>query len=98
MSRLSNLTTVKIGMLNSWNSYWYDNYYYSFILFSDLKVKDYLSSLFYSLRIISDYLNVYRFSNLFLLLKTNLIFLNRTQFNFITVSDLTEFNKEYELF
>ena len=65
MSRLSNLTTVKIGMLNSWNSYWYDNYYYSFILFSDLKVKDYLSSLFYSLRIISDYLNVYRFSDLF---------------------------------
>jgi len=46
MSRLSNLTTVRIGIVRSWNTYWFDKIYYSTLLFNDLKIRDYLTGIF----------------------------------------------------
>jgi ribosomal protein S3 len=61
MSRLSNLTTIKIGIFKSWNAYWFDKVHYASLLFNDLKIRDYITGLFYRLKIISDYIYLYRF-------------------------------------
>src|SRR6185312_11834454 len=64
MSRLSNLTSIKIGFLKSWNSSWFDNYFYSDLLFNDLKLKDYLSGIFYKLKVVSDFFYNVRYKSL----------------------------------
>ena len=74
MSRLSNLSTIKIGIFKSWNAYWFDKVHYASLLFNDLKIRDYLTGLFYRLKVISDYIYLYRLFSNNLLIKTNLIF------------------------
>ena len=98
MSRISNLTTIKIGLLRSWNSYWFDSYYYSYLLFGDLRIKDYITGIFYSLNTITDYLYIYRFISDSILIKTNLIFLEDLNYKSIYVDGLYKLDDNFKFF
>lgn len=98
MTRISNLTTIKIGVLNSWNSYWFDKYYYSYLLLSDLKLKDYFTGIFYNLKIITDYIYIYRFIEPIILFKTSLIFLDDIKFRSISIKDIQSINNNFKYF
>lgn len=98
MSRISNLTTIKIGLLRSWNSYWFDSYYYSYLLFGDLRIKDYITGIFYSLNTITDYLYIYRFISDSILIKTNLIFLGDLNYKSIYVDGLYKLDENFKFF
>jgi hypothetical protein len=98
MTRISNLSTIKIGVLNSWNSYWFDKYYYSYLLLSDLKLKDYFTGIFYNLKIISDYLYIYRFIEPIILFKTTLIFLDDIKFKSISIKDIQAIDNHFRFF
>ena len=98
MSRISNLTTIKIGLLRSWNSYWFDSYYYSYLLFGDLRIKDYITGIFYSLNTITDYLYIYRFISDSILIKTNLVFLEDLNYKSIYVDGVYKLNEDFKFF
>lgn len=98
MSRISNLTTIKIGLLRSWHSFWFDSYYYSYLLFGDLRIKDYITGIFYSLNTITDYLYIYRFISDSILIKTNLIFLSNINFKSIYIDCLYNLDDNYRFF
>jgi hypothetical protein len=98
MSRLSNLTTVKIGIFKSWNASWYDKTYYASLLFNDLKIRDYISGLFYRLKIVSDYIYLYRLLNNNIIIKTNLIFFSNLKFKTITLKKVYHLNEHFLFF
>lgn len=98
MSRLSNLTTIKIGIFKSWNASWYDKTYYASLLFNDLKIRDYLSGLFYRLKIISDYVYLYRLLNNNIIIKTNLIFFSNLKFKTISLKKVYHLNEDFLFF
>lgn len=50
MSRLGNLSTLRIGFTQNWKSNWYEPVSPSLLLFQDLKIRDYLSGIFYKLK------------------------------------------------
>lgn len=55
MSRISNLSNLRIPHFNSWKSIWYeDNKYYSLLSFQDFQVHQYFKGLFYRLKMIAD--------------------------------------------
>jgi hypothetical protein len=98
MSRLSNLTTIKIGIFKSWNGYWFDKMHYSSLLFNDLKIRDYLTGIFYRLKIISDYIYLYRLLNNIICIKTNLVFFSNLKFKTITLKKVYVLNEQYIFF
>nr|YP_009118126.1 hypothetical protein [Stachyamoeba lipophora]AJF22897.1 hypothetical protein [Stachyamoeba lipophora] len=98
MSRLSNLTSIKIGFLKSWNSSWFDNYFYSDLLFNDLKLKDYLSGIFYKLKVVSDYIYIYRSVHDFLLFRTNLFFFYNVRYKSLRLKTVVGLNNNYYFF
>jgi ribosomal protein S3 len=50
MSRLGNLSTLRIGFTQNWKSNWYEPVSPSLLLFQDFKIRDYLSGIFYKLK------------------------------------------------
>jgi hypothetical protein len=98
MSRLSNLSTIKIGIFKSWNASWYDKIYYASLLFNDLKVRDYLTGLFYKLKIISDYIYLYRLLNNNIVIKTNLIFFSNLRFKTISLKKVYHLDEHFIFF
>ena len=98
MSRISNLTTIKIGIFKSWNGYWFDKIHYSSLLFNDLKIRDYLSGIFYHLKIISDYIYIYRLLNNTICINTNLIFFSNLKFKSLTLKKVYKMNEQYIFF
>jgi hypothetical protein len=98
MSRLSNLTTIKIGIFKSWNAYWFDKVHYASLLFNDLKIRDYITGLFYRLKIISDYIYLYRFFNNNIIIKSNLIFFSNLKFKTISLRKVYHLNEQFVFF
>lgn len=98
MSRLSNASTLRIGIVRSWNNYWFDKFYYSSVLFNDLKVKDYISGIFYKLKIVSDYIYMHRLLNKNILIKTDLIFFSNIRFKSLTLRNAFKINRDYFFF
>jgi ribosomal protein S3 len=58
MSRIGNLTTLRIGFTQNWKSNWYEGVSPSILLFQDLKIRDYLSGIFYKLKAPTSYYHV----------------------------------------
>jgi hypothetical protein len=55
MSRISNLSNLRIPHFNSWKTLWYENdKTYSFLFFRDFQLFQYLKGLFYRLKMITD--------------------------------------------
>ncbi len=55
MSRLGNLSTLRIGFTQNWKSNWYEPVSPSLLLFQDFKIRDYLSGIFYKLKAPTSY-------------------------------------------
>ena len=55
MSRISNLSNLRIPHFNSWKTLWYENdKNYSFLFFRDFQLFQYLKGIFYKLKMITD--------------------------------------------
>lgn len=55
MSRISNLSNLRIPHFNSWKTLWYENEKtYSYLFFRDFQLFQYLKGLFYRLKMITD--------------------------------------------
>lgn len=98
MSRLSNLTTVRIGIVRSWNTYWFDKIYYSTLLFNDLKIRDYLTGIFYKLKVISDYIYLYRLVSNTICIRTYLIFFSNLRFKSLTLRKVHKIDPQFTFF
>jgi len=80
MSRISNLTTIRNQLYNSWQGDWYNTSYYNVLLFQDIKTRLYLSGIFKRLEAPTSYfyfkrdnsLNFFLYSDIFLLEKKNI--------------------------
>jgi hypothetical protein len=82
MSRITNLNTLRIGTFGGWYSCWYDKEYYSFLIFRDYKIIEYLSSIFYRLRLPTNLFYLNRINQKYYYIETNIYIskniLNRT--------------------
>lgn len=95
MSRLTNLSNLRIPHFNSWKNNWFEHSkYYSLLFFRDFQLFQYLKGLFYKLKMISDDFYLDHLTNNFLYLKLN-IFLYKFQ---IRQYFLTFFNEQYLLY
>jgi hypothetical protein len=55
MSRISNLSNLRIPHFNSWKTVWYEqNKQYSLLFFRDFQLYQYLKGLFYRLKMLTD--------------------------------------------
>ena len=55
MSRISNLSNLRIPHFNSWKTVWYENNKnYSYLFFRDFQLFQYLKGLFYRLKMLTD--------------------------------------------
>jgi hypothetical protein len=80
MSRISNLTTIRNQLYNSWQGDWYNTTYYNVLLFQDIKTRLYLSGIFRRLDTPTSYfylkrdnsLNFFLYCDIFLLEKKNI--------------------------
>ena len=55
MSRISNLSNLRIPHFNSWKTTWYDkDKNYSYLFFRDFQLFQYLKGLFYRLKMLTD--------------------------------------------
>lgn len=69
MSRLGNLTTLRIGFTKNWKSSWYEPVSPSLLLFQDFKIRDYLSGIFYKLKAPTSYYSMSWLSSSMLLIR-----------------------------
>lgn len=72
MSRLSNLNTLRIGIFGNWYSSWYDNEYYTFLVFKDYKLIEYLNSIFYRLRLPTTHFYINRINQKYYYIESNI--------------------------
>lgn len=80
MSRISNLTSIRKKLYNSWQNDWYDKTHYQVLLYQDIKTRLYLSGIFKRLETPTSYfyikrdnnLNFFLYSDIYLLEKTNI--------------------------
>lgn len=85
MKRVSNLNTLKIGIFGTWYSLWYDKEYYSFLVHKDYRLIEYLTSIYYRLRLPTSHFYLNRISTKYYYIQTN-IHLTSPSFNRITKS------------
>lgn len=85
MSRISNLNTLKIGIFGNWYSSWYDKEYYSFLLFKDYKLIQYLNSIFYRLRLPTSHFYINRINQKYYYIESN-IYITQNTFRRLTKS------------
>lgn len=69
MSRLGNLSTLRIGFTQDWKSNWYEPVSPNILLFQDFKIRDYLSGIFYKLKAPTSYYHVSWLSSTMLLIR-----------------------------
>jgi hypothetical protein len=77
MSRISNLTTIRNKLNNTWQSEWFDNNYYNILLFEDLKTRFYLFGIFKRLEIPTSYFYLQRDNSLNFFINGDLFLLDR---------------------
>jgi len=85
MSRLTNLTTLRIGIFGNWHSSWYDQEYYNFLVFKDYKLIEYLNSIFYRLRLPTSHFFINRINQKYYYIESN-IYINKSMFRRLTKS------------
>lgn len=85
MSRISNLNTLKIGIFGNWYSSWYDKEYYTFLLFKDYKLIQYLNSIFYRLRLPTSHFYINRINQKYYYIESN-IYITQNTFRRLTKS------------
>ena len=64
MRRVSNSNTLRIGIFGTWHSLWYDKEYYTFLVYKDYKLIEYLNSIFYRLRLPTTHFYLNRINRL----------------------------------
>ena len=85
MSRISNLNTLKIGIFGNWYSSWYDKEFYTFLLFKDYKLIQYLNSIFYRLRLPTSHFYINRINQKYYYIESN-IYITQNTFRRLTKS------------
>jgi len=85
MSRISNLNTLKIGIFGNWYSSWYDKEYYTFLLFKDYKLIQYLNSIFYRLRLPTSHFYINRINQKYYYIESN-VYITQNTFRRLTKS------------
>jgi hypothetical protein len=83
MRRISNLNSLRIGIFGTWYSLWYDKEYYTFLVYKDYKLIEYLNSIFYRLRIPTSHFYLNRINNNYYYIESNL-YLTKPSFNKFT--------------
>src|SRR6478609_11206668 len=85
MKRISNLNTLRIGIFGTWYSLWYDKEYYSFLVYKDYKLTEYLNSIYYRLRLPTSHFYFNRINQKHYYIQSN-IYLSSPNFNRFTKS------------
>mgnify|MGYP006190408183 FL=1 len=83
MRRVSNSNTLRIGIFGTWHSLWYDKEYYTFLVYKDYKLIEYLNSIFYRLRLPTTHFYLNRINQKYYYIKSN-IYLTLPSFNRFT--------------
>lgn len=92
MSRKSNLTSIRIGVFQTWSSYWYDEgFSYTSMLYKDLYIKDFVNNIYYKLKLPSTEVSVKTIDTNTLLV-TNNCYMTKKLFKYKI------FNKQYALY
>ncbi|YP_007890043.1 ribosomal protein S3 (mitochondrion) [Naegleria fowleri] len=95
MSRISNLSNLRVPFFNSWKNTWYeDSKYYSLLFFRDFQVLQYFKGLFYRLKMLTDDVYLNYITNNYLFVNLN-IYLYRFQ---IKKYFLSFFSEQYLLY
>jgi hypothetical protein len=90
MRRVSNTNTLRIGIFGTWYSVWYDKEYYTFLVYKDYKLIEYLNSIFYRARIPTTHFYLNRVNNNYYFIELN-AYLTKPSFNKFT--KLLSYNK-----
>ncbi|MDF2698977.1 MAG: Ribosomal protein C-terminal domain [Haloplasmataceae bacterium] len=80
MRRVSNSNTLRIGIFGTWYSLWYDKEYYTFLVYKDYKLIEYLNSIFYRLRLPTTHFYLNRINQNYYYIQSN-IYLTKPSFN-----------------
>ena len=84
MSRITNLSNLRIKRFNTWKSNWVENNKnYSLLFFYDFQLHQYLRGLFYRLKILTDDFYIDHLLNNFLYIKVNAFFYKFNIYNYV---------------